>query len=170
MSTLEKDIYKKKIEKSYYLTLRDLIMGVTYEELIEDMYEFERNVEVEQVAIIKDGPHKHVSVDGCVGNDGIIEIKNTNGPNYIETISKNKVPAEHAKQIAWGLLISQRKWCDFIQSHWIRRNGEIVAGYPDRPIWIKRVERDEKLIKELDDGADLFIKEMLEIVEKIKGK
>jgi len=42
MSTLEKDIYKKKIEKSYYLTLRDLIMGVTYEELIEDMYEFER--------------------------------------------------------------------------------------------------------------------------------
>jgi hypothetical protein len=42
MNTLEKDIYKKKIEKSYYLTLRDLIMGVTYEELIEDMYEFER--------------------------------------------------------------------------------------------------------------------------------
>lgn len=42
MSTLEKDTYKKKIEKSYYLTLRDLIMGVTYEELIEDMYEFER--------------------------------------------------------------------------------------------------------------------------------
>ena len=42
MNTLEKDIYKQKIEKSYYLTLKDLIMGVTYEELIEDMYEFER--------------------------------------------------------------------------------------------------------------------------------
>ena len=42
MNTLEKDIYKQKIEKRYYLTLKDLIMGVTYEELIEDMYEFER--------------------------------------------------------------------------------------------------------------------------------
>ncbi len=41
MNTLERDIYKQKIEKSYYLTLKDLLMGVTYEELIEDMYEFE---------------------------------------------------------------------------------------------------------------------------------
>ena len=53
MSTLEKDIYKKKIEKSYYLTLRDLIMGVTYEELIEDMYEFERKEMYELCAGIK---------------------------------------------------------------------------------------------------------------------
>ena len=53
MSTLEKDIYKKKIEKSYYLTLRDLIMGVTYEELIEDMYEFERKEMYEICAGIK---------------------------------------------------------------------------------------------------------------------
>jgi hypothetical protein len=42
MNTLEKDIYKKKINKSYYLTLNDLLLGVTYEELIEDMFEFER--------------------------------------------------------------------------------------------------------------------------------
>ncbi len=53
MSTLEKDIYKKKIEKSYYLTLRDLIMGITYEELIEDMYEFERKEMYELCAGIK---------------------------------------------------------------------------------------------------------------------
>ena len=53
MSTLENDIYKKKIEKSYYLTLRDLIMGVTYEELIEDMYEFERKEMYELCAGIK---------------------------------------------------------------------------------------------------------------------
>ena len=30
------------INKSYYLTLNDLLLGVTYEELIEDMFEFER--------------------------------------------------------------------------------------------------------------------------------
>ena len=42
MNTLEKDIYKKKIDKSYYLTLNDLLLGVTYEELIQDMFEFEK--------------------------------------------------------------------------------------------------------------------------------
>lgn len=42
MSTLEKDTYKSKIDKSYYLTLNDLLLGVTYEELIQDMFEFER--------------------------------------------------------------------------------------------------------------------------------
>ena len=42
MSTLEKDTYKKKIDKSYYLTLNDLLLGVTYEELIQDMFEFEK--------------------------------------------------------------------------------------------------------------------------------
>jgi len=145
-------------------------LGTDSEPLSRDLYSFEKNVEVEQVAIIKEGSHKHASVDGCVGENGIVEIKNTNGPNYIEIISKEKVPAEHAKQIAWELRISQREWCDFIQAHWIRNeHGEIVSGYPDNPIWVKRVYRDEKLIKELDEGANKFIEELLETVEKVKG-
>ena len=53
MSTLEKATYKDQIDKSYYLTLRDLLMGVTYEELIEDMYEFERKEMYEFCAGIK---------------------------------------------------------------------------------------------------------------------
>ena len=47
-------------------------------------------------------------------------------------------------------------------------NG-IIAGYEDKPIWVKRVYRDKKLIKKLDEGADKFIDEMLSLVEKIKG-
>jgi len=42
MNTLEKDLYKKKIDRSYYLTLRDLLAGVSYQELIEDLVDFER--------------------------------------------------------------------------------------------------------------------------------
>jgi len=53
MNTSEKDIYKKKIEKSYFLTLNDLLMGVTYEELIQDMYEFEGKEMYEFCAGIK---------------------------------------------------------------------------------------------------------------------
>jgi len=53
MNTLEEELYKEKIEKSYYLTLRDLLMGVTYEELVEDMYEFEHKEMYELCAGIK---------------------------------------------------------------------------------------------------------------------
>jgi hypothetical protein len=42
MNTLEKDLYKKKIERSYYLTLRDLLSGVSYPELVEDLVDFEK--------------------------------------------------------------------------------------------------------------------------------
>jgi len=53
MNILEEVTYKGKIEKSYYLTLKDLLMGVTYEELVEDMYEFEEKEMYELCAGIK---------------------------------------------------------------------------------------------------------------------
>ncbi|GAF86186.1 unnamed protein product, partial [marine sediment metagenome] len=146
-----------------------MVLGSESESLSRDVYYFSNDVEIERVAIIKEGPHRHVSPDGLVGEDGIIEIKNINGPGYIETVSKQRVGAEHAKQIQWGLYISQREWCDFIQAHWIWGENGIIAGYTDKPIWVKRVYRDEKLIKEMDEGADKFITEMLALVEKIKG-
>tara|TARA_A100001201_G_scaffold78980_1_gene70694 strand:- start:133 stop:390 length:258 start_codon:yes stop_codon:yes gene_type:complete len=42
MNILEKDSYRKQIDKSYYLALRDLLSGVSYQELIEDLVEFEK--------------------------------------------------------------------------------------------------------------------------------
>jgi len=42
MNTLEKDLYKKKIDRSYYLTLRELLSGGFYQELIEELVDFER--------------------------------------------------------------------------------------------------------------------------------
>ena len=148
-----------------------MTLGTDSETLSRDMYSLIKDVDVQQVAIIKEGPHKHISVDGVVGDDGIIEIKNINGPGFIEGLEKRKVPTEHLKQINWGLFISNRQWCDFVQAHWIREDdGEIVAGYSQQPIWIKRVERDEKLIKDLNEGADKFIKELWVIVDTIMGK
>jgi hypothetical protein len=146
-----------------------MVLGTESEPLSRNVYSFEADVEVEQVAIIKEGPHRHVSVDGLVGNDGIIEIKNINGAGFVETVSKSKVPTEHLKQINWGLFITQREWCDFIQAHWIREGYEIIAGYQDKPIWVKRIYRDEKLIKEMDEESYKFILEMKALVERMKG-
>ena len=42
MSLLEDRSYKEQIEKCYVLTLQDLLTGVSYNDLIDDIKEFER--------------------------------------------------------------------------------------------------------------------------------
>jgi len=41
MSLLEDQSYKEQIKKSYVLTLHDLLSGVSYSDLLEDIKEFE---------------------------------------------------------------------------------------------------------------------------------
>jgi predicted phage-related endonuclease len=54
------------------------------------------------------------SPDGYVGEDGLIEIK-TRYPDFqFQTILAGIVPAEYLPQIQLQLLVTQRKWCDFV--------------------------------------------------------
>jgi len=133
--------------------------GIDQESDARKMYELITGSEVETVGLVKLSDHKHYSPDGSVKDDGIIEIKCTIPSVHIETIMADRIPPEYVKQIQWGLFICERKWCDFISY------SPLVI---DRPIWIKRMERDEKAIQELNNGADKFIGEMLNIVKKIK--
>ena len=134
--------------------------GTEQEPDSRNLYEFMTGNEVAQVGLVKLSDHKHFSPDGLVGEDGIIEIKCVIPSVHIETILSDKVPAAYRKQCQFGLHICQREYCDFVSY------SPLVV---DRPIWIKRVERDDDLIKELDDGANNFIEQMLAIVERIRG-
>jgi len=133
--------------------------GIEQESDARKRYELVTGNEVVQVGLIKLTDHKHESPDGLVGNDGKIEIKCVIPSVQVETIISDRVPAAYRKQIQWGLFICERQWCDFVSY------SPLVTP---RPMWIRRVHRDEKLIKELDEGADKFIKEMLEILAIIK--
>lgn len=66
------------------------------------------------------------SPDGLVGNDGIIECKSRRQNYQVETILEawlsadqeeekdGDIPDDYILQIQTGLLVSDRKWCDFI--------------------------------------------------------
>ena len=130
--TREKLLYQKADEilsgkPSVSYQNYDMILGIEAEPLTRAAYSLEREVEIEQVAMIKNGDHKHVSPDGLVGVDGIVEIKNTNGPNYLTTILKGEVPAEHVPQIQWSLGKSEREWCDLIMASWMRPAAAIIS-------------------------------------------
>lgn len=70
------------------------------------------------------------SPDGLVGDDGLIECKSRSGKYQVQTIAENAVPAEYMIQLQTGLLVSERKWIDFISY-----SGGL-------PMFVKRVEAD----------------------------
>lgn len=54
------------------------------------------------------------SPDGLIGDDGLIEIKSRRQKYQVQTILDNALPDEYALQVQTGLLVTERKWCDFI--------------------------------------------------------
>lgn len=54
------------------------------------------------------------SPDGLVGTDGLIECKSRRQKYQVQTIVDNAVPEEYALQIQTGLLVTGRKWLDFV--------------------------------------------------------
>lgn len=54
------------------------------------------------------------SPDGLVGDDGLIECKSRRQKFQVETIIDGEMPSDYMIQVQTGLLVSGRKWCDFI--------------------------------------------------------
>lgn len=58
------------------------------------------------------------SPDGLVGDDGLIETKSRRQKyqfqTIIECVEAQTIPDEYILQVQTGLLVTRRKWCDFI--------------------------------------------------------
>lgn len=119
-------------------------------------YEMVTGTTVERVGMFVYGPHTHCSPDGVVG-DGTIEIKCVIPSVQVETILSDRIPATYRKQTQWSLV--EKEWCDFVSY------SPLVK---DRPIWIKRVFRNETIIAGMMAEASIFIEEMLAMVEAVK--
>jgi hypothetical protein len=72
---------------------------------------------VEQVGFItndKFGFTIGYSPDGLVGADGLVECKSRRAKFQIETIISGAMPDDFVIQAQTGLLVSERKWLDFV--------------------------------------------------------
>jgi len=133
--------------------------GIEQEPDARDMYEFATGNAVTQVGLVRSGERKHYSPDGLIDPDGMQEIKCQIPSVHIETIITGSISGDYLKQMQWGMNICERRWCDFVSF------SPLVV---DKPIWIKRIERDDKLIQELNDGADKFLKDLATLLRKVK--
>lgn len=84
------------------------------------------------------------SPDGLVGNDGLIECKSRRQKYQVETILHGEVPAEYMLQCQTGLLVTGRKWLDFVS---------YCAGMP---MFVKRVYPDARMQEAILDAALAF--------------
>ena len=95
----------------------DMERGTLAEPYARDLYAEHKGVTVDQVGFMvleSDGFKLGFSPDGLVGDDGLIEIKSPRQKKHMTTILRDEVPLEYMAQVQAGLLVSGRKWADFI--------------------------------------------------------
>ena len=117
-------------------------------------YQFQTDAEVVEVGFV---PHPDIaesgaSPDGLVGEMGLVEIKCPNTATHIDTLLNQKVPAKYITQMQWQMACTGRYWCDFVSYD--------PRLPPEMAIWIKRVDRDEDRITELQDMVREFLAEL----------
>lgn len=53
------------------------------------------------------------SPDGLIGSDGLLEIKCPKTATHISYLERGEPPAKYVPQMAWQIICTGRKWCDF---------------------------------------------------------
>jgi putative phage-type endonuclease len=101
------------------------------------------------------------SPDGLVGKDGLIEIKCPNSATHWATIKDGKPPNKYVIQMQTQMACTGRKWCDFVS---------FDPRMPERSqLFICRVERDQKIIDEIETEVMKFLIEVFDEVQLMKG-
>ena len=90
------------------------------------------------------------SPDGLVGDDGLIECKSRMPKYQAEVIINGVVPEEHIIQVQAGMLISGRKWCDYL-SYSAGMPMAVIREYPDEQVQSAIIEAAAAFEKNLSE-------------------
>ena len=138
-----------------------MLQGTAREPEARMLYEVVRGAEVEEVGLI---PHplikgSHASPDGYVGTNGLIEIKAPMPAAHLNTLLTKTISEAHIVQMQWQMSCTGRHWCDYIS---------FSSDFPPAmQLWISRVERNPRLIGELESEITQFIRELEAKIAKL---
>jgi len=141
----------KAIKVSY--TNEHMERGIDLEDQARCMYELDHDVEVQQVGFIEMNEYFGGSPDGLVGDDGGIEIKCHNDAKHLEIMinRENGIEKKYWWQIQMNLLITDRKWWDYIayNPNMKKESMVVMRIYPDQ-------QAHEKLLIGMNKGIELI--------------
>lgn len=100
------------------------------------------------------------SPDGLIGDDGMLEIKCPGSAAHGEFLLNGRVPDKYHKQMQFQMACSGRAWCDFVS---------FDPRFPEpMRLRVKRVERSDDDIREIEECAAEFLAEVDETVARLR--
>lgn len=151
LAEAKKGLETVALEKTAYLltgNLPDIFenpamqAGHIREPFARKAYEEYAGVKVETVGFIEQDEFCGFSPDGLVGKDGLIEIKCKQDKAHLYTVLSGKIDPKHWAQMQFQLLVSGRKWCDYVCFNPMFKN----------PLYVKRIWPDSELQAKISDG------------------
>ena len=149
------------VEQGY--TNDAMAWGTATEPQARVAYEVKTGNFVDQIAFVE---HEIIewfgcSPDGLVDKNGLIEIKCPNSATHWATIKDNKIPSKYMIQMQTQMACTGRKWCDFVS---------FDPRMPERSqLFIKRAERDQTMIDEIETEVMQFLIEVFDEVKLMRG-
>jgi putative phage-type endonuclease len=135
--------------------------GTELEPFARAWYEIDKHEFVRQVPFIDHPAIKNAgaSPDGIIG-EGLIEIKCPMAKTHIKYLLEDRVPAKYMPQMAWQMACTHSKWVDFVSYC-----PELPA---DMQMFIKRYERDDAYIAELEAKVIEFDIEVEQVIARLR--
>ena len=144
--------------------------GVQQEKFALMRYEADTNCIVDEAEFYTHPTIKWLgaSPDGLLMDEdgsikGLIEIKCLKTENHLEFFLSEspKIPAKYIVQMQCQMWVTGAEWCDFV-------SFDSRVTYEHRQIFITRVKRDDKFIKEMEIDVVKFLAEVEETVQKLE--
>lgn len=146
-------LYKKLCERSLGFAMDGgssfaMGNGTILEQEALPWFEFAHEIKVDRVGFCTtDDGRIGASPDGLIGDEGGIEIKCPNPETHLAWLMEKSLPKEHFAQVHGSMLVSGRKWWNFL-------------SYSRQfPAFLLRVERDERVIGAMQHTLDHFLKQ-----------
>lgn len=155
-------IYKQTTEDTYQTF--EMRRGSELEPFARMAYE-ERtgNLAEESGIVLTEDSLFGYSTDGFVSTDGLIEIKCPNSARKICEMHIEADLSEYMHQIQGGLWLTGRSWCDFVM---YAPQLESIG----KQLFIKRIERDESFIEDMEEKLWNFAKRVQAHVDILTKK
>jgi putative phage-type endonuclease len=119
-------------------------------------------------SVLETGFHPHPTItysgaspDGLVGGIGLVEIKCPNTATHIATLRGAPIDRKYMLQMHWQMACTGREWCDFASF-----DPRLPA---EMQLHVRRVERDDALLAEIETEVTAFLAEVAEAVAELEA-
>lgn len=172
--TSKYDDYKIKLiterltgQTSPYYETEDMRWGIEHEEDALKEYAFIYDTEITQCGFIQHPTIKMAgaSPDGLIDKDGLIEIKCPRSTTHMRFFIDNEIKPEYLAQMQFQMACTERKWCDFISY-----DPRFTNKASHLRMKVKRIYRDDKQIKEINQSVEAFLAEIEQEIQRISTK